>query len=74
MVQGERCSYKNQPAQSTDRDRDSKRAGFETMQKREAVKNATTMKTTTDNNNKNNNGAWGPIFKNREHFNNMHLT
>lgn len=87
MVQGQ--NYKNNSFNAFERDQPSKRAGFESMQKKqmerkkEASKPANVSAVSSNNKSKGASGqassgntkygAWGPVFQNREHFNSMHF-
>uniref|UniRef100_A0A1B0DLM8 Uncharacterized protein n=1 Tax=Phlebotomus papatasi TaxID=29031 RepID=A0A1B0DLM8_PHLPP len=65
MVQGERSGFTAVEG-VYNRSQDSKRTGFENMQKREKEHRASTsVKASAAS-------SWGPIFKNREHFNSLH--
>lgn len=77
MVQGHSCGSKsNNPLDAFARDHQSKRAGFESMQKREQERKNTQQqqKTSAAEQEKNKYGAWGPVLKNREHFNSLHFS
>ncbi|KAG8234767.1 hypothetical protein J437_LFUL006599 [Ladona fulva] len=66
MVQGEKQMSYSLPCST--RSPDSRKAGYESVQKLEQKK----MKEQQEKDNKNKYGSWGPTFKNREHFVNMH--
>lgn len=72
MVQ-ESVSSKNSCGSDFDySNRDSKRVGFESMQKREQEKKENERKLSLAmNQNKGQYGAWGQTLKNRENFNNL---
>lgn len=74
MVQGQNFAKNTIDAIS----RENKRAGFESMQKKQhhssvPVKQETKKATGTTPAAGNKYGAWGPVFQNREHFNSMHF-
>lgn len=75
MVQGQKCANNTVDAIS----RENKRAGFESMQKKQqeqtnkASFTAANKKTTGTGASNNKYGAWGPVFQNRENFNSMHF-
>lgn len=86
MVQGQ--NYKNNSINAFERDQPSKRAGFESMQKKqmerkkEASKPANVSAVSSDKSKEKSGqttsgnskyGAWGPVFQNRENFNSMHF-
>lgn len=82
MVQGQ--NYKNNSLNAFERDQPSKRAGFESMQKKQMERNVESSKKSNgssfmtsdkskEKSSDNKYGAWGPVFKNRENFNSMHF-
>lgn len=71
MAQGDSHKYPSNGNNNTNSNwnsnQQSKKTGFEAIQKEEREKNK------KNNGNDNNRyGAWGPIFKNKEHFSSMH--
>lgn len=68
MVQGERTTHKNSSDSIMERNKDSKRAGFNSMQK-----NQNASKDSEKKSQDNKNGAWGSTFKSRDHFVNLHM-
>lgn len=68
MVQGERALCKSS-CEALDRSNESKRAGFASMHKKEAERKLSVTNNKTDSKY----GSWGPVFKNKENFVNMHL-
>lgn len=70
MVQGERTSNKNSSDGIMERNNDSKRAGFNSMHSKNQNAMKDGDKKCQDNKNL---GTWGPIYKNRDHFVNLHL-
>lgn len=73
MVQGDRTNVKSSYG-LLERERDSKRSGFENLQKREQEKNNKLVATTTEKKAQESNkyGAWGSTFKNQQNFKGMH--
>lgn len=67
MVQGERALSKSS-CEALDRCNESKRAGFVSMHKKEEERKLSVTQKTD-----NKYGSWGPVFKNKENFVNMHL-
>lgn len=70
MVQGERTSNKNTSDGIMERNKDSKRAGFNSMHGKNSNSSKDSEKKSQDNRNY---GAWGSINKNRDHFVNLHM-
>lgn len=70
MVQGERALSKSS-CDVLDRSNDSKRAGFAAMHKKEEERKLADNKSVANKDSKY--GSWGPVFKNKDHFVNMHL-
>lgn len=70
MVQGERTSYKNSSDGIMERNQDSKRSGFNSMQSKSQISSKDSEKKSQDNKNY---GAWGSIAKNRDNFVNLHM-
>lgn len=70
MVQGER-NTSNKTSTSVDRDQESRRTGFESLQKKTQEKTNFSHKKTNSSNGSN--GSWGPVFKNEKHFKSMHI-
>lgn len=70
MVQGERALCKSS-CEVSERSNDSKLAGFTAMHKREEERKLADKSVANKTDSKY--GAWGPVFKNKEHFVNMHL-
>lgn len=67
MVQGERVI--SQSCDVLERSQESKAAGFNAMQKKDEEKRQSIQKVQVDKKY----GSWGPVFKNNEHFLNMHI-
>lgn len=65
MVQGERNTSNKT---SVERDQESRRTGFESLQKKSQEKTSFSDKKTNSSN-----GSWGPVFKNEKHFKSMHI-
>uniref|UniRef100_A0A336KWG3 CSON012490 protein n=1 Tax=Culicoides sonorensis TaxID=179676 RepID=A0A336KWG3_CULSO len=75
MVQGQ--NYKNTSLNTFEREQP-KRAGFESMQKKQnerkdVSKSSISSVKEKSSQSPNKYGAWGPVFQNREHFNSMHF-
>lgn len=68
MVQGERALCKSSCV-ALDRSNESKRTGFAAMHKKEGERKLSSVNNKTDSKY----GSWGPVFKNKENFVNMHL-
>lgn len=68
MVQGERNTSNKT---SVERDQESRRTGFESLQKKTQEKTNFLDKKTNSSNGSN--GSWGPVFKNEKHFKSMHI-
>lgn len=68
MVQGERAILQN-CCNVLERSQESKAAGFNAMQKKDEEKRKIEEKVPIDKKY----GSWGPVFKNNEHFLNMHI-
>lgn len=70
MVQGERALCKSS-CEALDRSNESKRAGFAAMHKKEEERKSADRSSVNKTDSKY--GSWGPVFKNKENFVNMHL-